>query len=493
MTRFLAPLIFVASTAWATAQPLTGTFASIDGGTLSIEDWRGHPVLVVNTASRCAFTRQYDDLQALQDTYAEAGLVVLAVPSNDFRQELGSDAEVKDFCEVNFGLTLPMTTITSVRGPEAHPFYVQLRDATGFEPAWNFDKVLLGRPRPSLSKRSNPSSPIDTIRRIAARQRHRLILALFACWKHGRLNGGCPMTLDFPTSFDLPTREEALYRAWRLRRLIAVATAIPFVIFALLGLVGLNGVAGSTFGLIFLTIIFVAMIGAHAIIFPNAHEETLTISLLLAAFGLIMAIIPGFFLAFVLWIALAIWALMWGQAKLTDLQMATEPHQPVMKGRIKVRAKPEAVRAWYPLRPESERGLHKCGAPDQDGVFPVWYDSRMPDIFETDHRSETPAQPEAADQAAPRRASGVSEHDAEDPVHAISRVLRDEVVQHDAPRFDMSHPSFWARIEADEPASSRVTATARSMSNRSSSTGSRRSVTRSSSPRPTRPLPIRAA
>lgn len=127
----------------AAAEPLTGTFDSIDGGTLSIEDWRGHPVLVVNTASRCGFTHQYDDLQALQDRFAAAGLVVLTVPSNDFRQELATEEEVKEFCEVNFNLTLPMTTITSVRGANAHPFYRQLREVAGFTPMWNFDKVLI--------------------------------------------------------------------------------------------------------------------------------------------------------------------------------------------------------------------------------------------------------------------------------------------------------------------------------------------------------------
>jgi len=118
-------------------------FASIDGGTLDMAAWRGQPVLVVNTASRCGFTRQYDGLQALHARYADAGLVVLAVPSNDFRQELADAAAVKDFCETTFGLTLPMTDITPVRGRDAHPFYRWLADTHGFTPRWNFNKVLL--------------------------------------------------------------------------------------------------------------------------------------------------------------------------------------------------------------------------------------------------------------------------------------------------------------------------------------------------------------
>lgn len=118
-------------------------FASIYGGTLTLSQWQGQPVLVVNTASLCAFTGQYRDLQALYDRYRDAGLVVLTVPSDDFNQELASDAEVKDFCDLVYGLDMPMTVITSVRGRDAHPFYQSLRDDAGFTPRWNFNKVLL--------------------------------------------------------------------------------------------------------------------------------------------------------------------------------------------------------------------------------------------------------------------------------------------------------------------------------------------------------------
>ena len=119
-------------------------FASIDGGQLAMDDWRGRPVLVVNTASLCAFTPQYEGVQALYDTYRDKGLVVLAVPSDDFNQELGSEGEVKEFCELTYGLDVPMTEITSVRGRSAHPFYAWLRETHGFKPRWNFNKVLIG-------------------------------------------------------------------------------------------------------------------------------------------------------------------------------------------------------------------------------------------------------------------------------------------------------------------------------------------------------------
>lgn len=120
------------------------TFPSIDGGTLDMGDWRGRPVLVVNTASLCAFTPQLEGLQALHDTYADQGLVVLAVPSNDFAQELATGAEVAEFCELTYGLTLPMTDITPVLGAQAHPFYRWLADTHGVRPDWNFSKVLIG-------------------------------------------------------------------------------------------------------------------------------------------------------------------------------------------------------------------------------------------------------------------------------------------------------------------------------------------------------------
>jgi glutathione peroxidase len=129
---------------FALAAPRDAVFPSIDGGTIALKDFAGQPVLVVNTASQCGFTYQYDGLQTLQDTYAARGLVVLAVPSDDFNQELASAAEVKEFCEINFNLTLPMTDVTHVRGTQAHGFYKDIKAQTGFVPQWNFNKVLIG-------------------------------------------------------------------------------------------------------------------------------------------------------------------------------------------------------------------------------------------------------------------------------------------------------------------------------------------------------------
>ena len=143
MFRFLVLMMLIVVGYTAAARDVGGTFASIDGGTLSIEDWRGQPVLVVNTASQCAFTKQYQGLQALYDQYRDQGLVVLAVPSDDFNQELASAEAVKEFCTLTYDLNLPMTDITSVRGAAAHPFYRAVKAETGFEPTWNFNKVLI--------------------------------------------------------------------------------------------------------------------------------------------------------------------------------------------------------------------------------------------------------------------------------------------------------------------------------------------------------------
>lgn len=122
------------------------SFESIDGGALPLEQYRGRPVLVVNTASQCGFTPQYEGLQALWEKYRDRGLVVLGVPSNDFGgQEPGSIEEIKQFCEVSFGIDFPMTAKYPVTGADAHPFYRWIADTLGESkaPRWNFYKYLL--------------------------------------------------------------------------------------------------------------------------------------------------------------------------------------------------------------------------------------------------------------------------------------------------------------------------------------------------------------
>jgi glutathione peroxidase len=120
------------------------TFPSIDGGVLDMQDWRGSPVLVINTASLCGFAGQLRDMQTMHEEFGPEGLVVLAVPSNDFDQELDSGKQVKEYCTLEYGITLPKTDILPVAKGEVHPFYSWVRRETGVVPRWNFHKVLLG-------------------------------------------------------------------------------------------------------------------------------------------------------------------------------------------------------------------------------------------------------------------------------------------------------------------------------------------------------------
>lgn len=105
---------------------------------------RGKVVLVVNTASKCAYTPQYDGLEKLYDRYRARGLVVAGFPSNDFAgQEPGMEKQIKDFCRLTYGVEFPMFEKVHVKGASADPFYKQLARVTGEQPRWNFHKYLL--------------------------------------------------------------------------------------------------------------------------------------------------------------------------------------------------------------------------------------------------------------------------------------------------------------------------------------------------------------
>jgi len=124
-------------------------FERLSGGDpISLSDFDGQVVMVVNTASKCGLTSQYEGLEQLYQTYKDRGFVILGVPSNDFGgQEPGSDAEIAQFCKLNFGVSFPMTTKYSVRGRDAHPFYNSAQKILGISggPKWNFHKYLIGR------------------------------------------------------------------------------------------------------------------------------------------------------------------------------------------------------------------------------------------------------------------------------------------------------------------------------------------------------------
>tara|TARA_B100001029_G_C14897495_1_gene358979 strand:+ start:33 stop:581 length:549 start_codon:yes stop_codon:yes gene_type:complete len=120
---------------------------SITGEIIDFKDYKGKAVLLVNTASYCGFTKQYTKLQELWDKYKSKGLIVLAIPSNSFRQEKNSDDEVKNFCEVNFNINFPISTITDVKGDNAHEIFKWAEDNYGKQaiPKWNFHKILINK------------------------------------------------------------------------------------------------------------------------------------------------------------------------------------------------------------------------------------------------------------------------------------------------------------------------------------------------------------
>lgn len=115
---------------------------------LKLSDYKGKVIMVVNTASKCGFTGQYDGLQKLYDTYKDEGLIIIGVPSNDFgQQEPGSAKEIAEFCKLNYGVTFPMAAKEVVSGDEAHPFYKWAKQTLGFgtAPKWNFHKYLIDK------------------------------------------------------------------------------------------------------------------------------------------------------------------------------------------------------------------------------------------------------------------------------------------------------------------------------------------------------------
>ena len=136
---------------------------SISGENINLSKYKNKVILVVNTASYCGFTKQYSDLQDLWQNYKSKGLVVLGIPSNSFNQEKNLDSEVKKFCEVNFDIDFPLTTITDVKGKNAHEIYKWAEKNYGKSaiPKWNFYKILInkeGKIEDTYSSFTNPNS-----------------------------------------------------------------------------------------------------------------------------------------------------------------------------------------------------------------------------------------------------------------------------------------------------------------------------------------------
>ena len=142
-------MFFLKSSALANYEKIFYNFSieSISGEMINFDDFNNKVILVVNTASYCGFTKQYDELQELWEKYKSRGLIVLGIPSNSFNQEKKEDSEVKEFCELNFNITFPLATITEVKGDNAHDIFKWAKTNHGKSaiPKWNFYKILINK------------------------------------------------------------------------------------------------------------------------------------------------------------------------------------------------------------------------------------------------------------------------------------------------------------------------------------------------------------
>ena len=163
MIKFILPLIvmFFSSSKASDSNFHDFSIESISGETINFSDYKSNVVLLVNTASKCGFTPQYSGLQKIYERYKEDGLIVFGVPTNDFNQELSKDEDVKEFCEIRFGVEFPMSSIQNIRGNEAHPLYkwIQSNVSVIGQPRWNFHKYLIGKDGNIINWFSSMTSP----------------------------------------------------------------------------------------------------------------------------------------------------------------------------------------------------------------------------------------------------------------------------------------------------------------------------------------------
>ena len=136
---------------------------SINGEIINFQEYENKVILLVNTASYCGFTKQYDDLQKLWDQFKSKGLIVLGIPSNSFNQEKKNNSEIKKFCEMNFNINFPLSTLTDVKGNNAHEIFKWAKENHGKSaiPKWNFYKILInkeGKIEETYSSLTKPTS-----------------------------------------------------------------------------------------------------------------------------------------------------------------------------------------------------------------------------------------------------------------------------------------------------------------------------------------------
>ena len=130
------------------ANPKNFFFTGIDGNIINLNDYRGHPILIVNTASLCGYTYQYEQLEKVHKKFKDKGLIVIGIPSNDFgSQELEDETKVKEFCELNYKISFMLSAITKIKNKNGHPFFQWVKKQGGYLsfPKWNFYKYLIDK------------------------------------------------------------------------------------------------------------------------------------------------------------------------------------------------------------------------------------------------------------------------------------------------------------------------------------------------------------
>lgn len=171
MKRVLFALLLLLGTGVAQAECkgiYNHQFKTLQGQEIDFCDYQDRPLLLVNTASKCGFTPQFEKLESMYQRYRDKGLMIVGFPSNDFKQELSSNKEIGDFCRKTYAVDFPMINQSSVVGPNANPLYQQLADITKEPPMWNFYKYLVlpgGEDIYSFSSDVNPES-IKIMKRI---------------------------------------------------------------------------------------------------------------------------------------------------------------------------------------------------------------------------------------------------------------------------------------------------------------------------------------
>tara|TARA_B100000029_G_C16999096_1_gene750475 strand:+ start:41 stop:586 length:546 start_codon:yes stop_codon:yes gene_type:complete len=152
-------LLFINTPIMAENNVYKYSFNDIDGKEINLEDFKGKPIFLVNTASKCGFTPQYGDLQTLFQEYKSTDLIFIATPSNQFKQELSSEEEIKKYCLISYGVSFNVTEIVEIKGTDAHPLYKWLGEKYKEVPKWNFYKYLFDRDGKLIESWSSMTKP----------------------------------------------------------------------------------------------------------------------------------------------------------------------------------------------------------------------------------------------------------------------------------------------------------------------------------------------